>query len=146
MEVVFQFAFDEEQDFSRGFAIHHLRYVDTSDVRAIKYLDYKHVLFAIEEIQKISENVQYLDLPSIDDSEPINLDSSVYSFSIYDDLIRKASNIEDLVEAILNRLDAEKPMSERDRAVLSARADWITSNPQTLDAIGHDYGLTRERS
>ena len=27
MEIVFQFAFDEKQDFSRGFAIHHLRFV-----------------------------------------------------------------------------------------------------------------------
>lgn len=145
MEVVFQFAFDEEQDFSRGFAIHHLRYVDTSDVRAIKYLDYRHVLFAIEEIQKIADNSQYSDLPTIDDSEPFKLDTLIYSFSIYDDLIRKASNVEDLIEAILNRLDAERPMSERDRAVLAAHADWVTSNPQTLDAIGHDFGLTRER-
>ena len=37
MEIVFQFAFDEEQDFSRGFAIHHLRFVAISDVKAIKY-------------------------------------------------------------------------------------------------------------
>ena len=41
MEIVFQFAFDEEQDFSRGFAIHHLRFIDLADVKAIKYLEYK---------------------------------------------------------------------------------------------------------
>ena len=56
MEIVFQFAFDEEQDFTRGFAIHHLRYVDLVDVKAIKYLDFKHVQLAIEEIQRIALN------------------------------------------------------------------------------------------
>lgn len=145
METVFQFAFDDEQDFSRGFAIHHLRYIDISDVKAIKYLDYRHVLFAIEEIQMIAQNNQYLDLPTIDDTVQFKSDLGVDSFSIYDDFVKKASNVEDLVEAILNRLDAKKPMSERDRAVLCSRAEWYTSNPQTLEAIGNDYGLTRER-
>lgn len=145
MEIVFQFAFDSEQDFSRGFAIHHLRYVDTSDVKAIKYLDYRHVLFAVEEIQKISQSRQYVDLPTIDDSLEFKSEVSIDAYSIYDDFIRKAANLEDLVEAILNRLDAGKPMSERDKAVVCSRADWYSSNPQTLDAIGQDYGLTRER-
>ena len=145
METVFQFAFDDEQDFSRGFAIHHLRYIDVSDVKAIKYLDYRHVLFAVEEIQMIARNNQYLDLPTIDDTVRFKSDLAIDSFSIYDDFIKKASNIEDLVEAILNRLDAKKPMSARDRAVLCSRAEWYTSNPQTLEAIGNDYGLTRER-
>lgn len=145
MEIMFQFAFDEEQDFTRGFAIHHLRYVDISDVKAIKYLDYRHVLFAIEEIKKITKNSQYLDLPTIDDTIEFKSQIQVNSFSIYDDLVKKATNIEDLAEAILNRLDAERPMSERDRAVICSRAEWYTSNPQTLDAIGQNYGLTRER-
>jgi hypothetical protein len=145
MEIVFQYAFDEEQDFSRGFAIHHLRFVTINDVKAIRYLDYRNVLFAIEEIQKISENISYIDLPTLDDKSPLRIVNSVDSFAIYDDLIRKASNIEDLTEAILTRIDAENPMSDRDKTVLSSRAEWLTSNTQTLDAIGQSLGLTRER-
>ena len=145
MEIVFQFAFDEEQDFTRGFAIHHLRYVDLVDVKAIKYLDFKHVQLAIEEIQRIALNKKYPDLPTIDNEEKFLDSFQLNTFEVYDDLIRKASNIEDLTEAIINRLDAEFPMSERDKAVVYARAGWLTSSPQTLDSIGRDYGLTRER-
>jgi Sigma-70, region 4 len=145
MEIVFQFAFDEEQDFSRGFAIHHLKFIELADVKAIKYLDYKYVQLAIEEIQKLVSNKKYSDLPTLDDSEEFKESTIINKFEIYDDLIRKASNIEDLSEAILDRLDAEFPMSERDKAVVCARAGWFTSNPQTLDSIGKDYGLTRER-
>ena len=145
MEIVFQFAFDEEQDFSRGFAIHHLRYVALLDVKAIRYLDYKQVQLAIAEIQRIVLNKKYPGLQTIDDEGHSIGNLQFDTFEIYDDLIRKASNIEDLAGAIMNRLDAEFPMSERDKAVVSARAGWITSNPQTLDSIGRDYGLTRER-
>ena len=145
MEILFQFAFDEEQDFSRGFAIHHLRFIDLADVKAIKYLDYKYVQLAIEEIQKLVLNKNYPELPAIDDSEKFVGTIYINKIEIYDDLIRKASNLEDLAEAILDRLDAEFPMSERDKAVVSARATWFTSSPQTLDSIGRDYGLTRER-
>jgi hypothetical protein len=145
METLFQFAFDEEQDFSRGFAIHHLRFIDLADVKAIKYLDYKYVQLAIEEIQNLVFNQKYPELPTIDDSEQFIGTIHINKFEIYDDLIRKASNIEDLAQAILDRLDAEFPMSERDKAVVSARATWFTSSPHTLDSIGRDYGLTRER-
>jgi len=145
MEIVFQFAFDEEQDFSRGFAIHHLRYIQINDVKAIKYLDYKHVLFAVEEIQKIVQNPKYSELPTLDDSKQVLSGLEFNSFEIYEDMIRKAENIEDLASAILSRIDAEFPMSERDKAVVCARADWYTSDPQTLEAIGRDYGITRER-
>jgi hypothetical protein len=61
MEIVFQFAFDEKQDFSRGFAIHHLRFVQINDVKAIKYLDYRHVLLAVEEVKKVVQNPKYSD-------------------------------------------------------------------------------------
>ena len=145
MEIVFQFAFDEEQDFSRGFAIHHLRYIQINDVKAIKYLDYKHVLFAVEEIQKIVQNPKYSELPTLDDSKQDLSGLEFNSFEIYEDMIRKSENIEDLANAILSRIDAEFPMSERDKAVVCARADWYTSDPQTLEAIGRDYGITRER-
>ena len=145
METLFQFAFDEEQDFSRGFAIHHLQFIDLADVKAIKYLDYKYVQLAIEEIQNLVFNQKYPELPTIDDSEQFIGTIHINKFEIYDDLIRKASNIEDLAQAILDRLDAEFPMSERDKAVVSARATWFTSSPQTLESIGRDYGLTRER-
>jgi hypothetical protein len=145
MEIVFQFAFDEEQDFSRGFAIHHLRYIQISDVKAIKYLDYKHVLMAVEEIQKIVHNAKYSELPTVDDTKEAFSGDKINSYEIYEDMIRKASNLEDLADAILNRIDAEFPMSERDRTVVCARAEWYTSDPQTLDSIGRDYGLTRER-
>ncbi len=145
MEIVFQFALDEEQDFSRGFAVHYLQFIDIADVKAIKYLDYKYVQLAIEEIQKLVFNKKYSGLPTIDDSEQFLRTININKFEIYDDLICKASNIEDLSEAILDRLDAEFPMSERDKAVVSARAAWFTSSPQTLDSIGRDYGLTRER-
>ena len=144
-EVVFQFAFDEEQDFSRGFAIHHLMFIDIEDVKAIKYLDYKYVQLAIEEIQKIVLSQRYPDLPTIDDTELFLGNTEINIFEIYDEFIRQASNIEDLTSAIFDRLDAELPMSERDRAVVSARTAWSTSNPQTLESIGKDYGLTRER-
>jgi hypothetical protein len=145
MEVVFQYAFDEDQDFSRGFAIHHLRYIQINDVKAMKYLDYRHVLFAVEEIQKIVHNPKYSELPTLDDSKQPLIGLEFNSYEIYEDLIRKSTNIEDLAEAILSRIDAEFPMSERDRAVVCARANWYTSDPQTLDAIGRDYGITRER-
>jgi len=145
MEIVFQFAFDEEQDFSRGFAIHHLRYTQINDVKAIKYLDYKHVLMAIEEIQKIVHNAKYSELPTVDDTKEVFSGGNMNSYEVYEDMIRKASNLEDLADAILNRIDAEFPMSERDRTVVCARAEWYTSDPQTLDSIGRDYGLTRER-
>lgn len=145
METVFQFAFDEEQDFSRGFAIHHLQFVGLADVKAIKYLEYKYVQLVIEEIQKLVLNKNYPELPTIDDSEKFVGTIYINKFEIYDDLIRKASNLEDLAESILDRLDAEFPMSERDKAVVSARATWFTSSSQTLDSIGRDYGLTRER-
>jgi hypothetical protein len=145
MEIVFQFAFDEEQDFSRGFAIHHLRFIQISDVKAIKYLDYKRVLLAMEEIQKITKIPRYSELPTIDGSMPAPLGLEFNSYEIYEDMIRKAASIEDLAEAILDRIDAEFPMSERDRAVVCARAEWYTSDPQTLDAIGRDYGISRER-
>lgn len=145
MEIVFQIAFDEEQDFSRGFSIHHLRFIQVSEVKAIRYLDYKHVLMAIEEIQKIVQNSKYSELPTIDDTREIPAGIEINSFEVYEDMIRKATNIEDLADAILNRIDAEFPMSERDKAVVCARATWYTSDPQTLDDIGRDYGLTRER-
>lgn len=145
IEVVFQLAFDGEQDFAHGFAIHHLRYVDINDVKAIKYLDFRHLLIAIEEIQRVTQSHQYQDLPTIDETVSFSTETTVDLFSIYDHLILKATNIDDLVEAILDRLDAATSMSERDKAVLCSRADWYTANPQTLDAIGQDYGLTRER-
>jgi hypothetical protein len=145
MEIVFQFAFDEEQDFSRGFAIHHLRFIQVNDVKAIKYLDYRHVLMAIEEIQKIANNSKYSELPTVDDAKDAFSGEDVNSYEIYEDIIRKAANLEDLAEAILNRIDAEFPMSLRDKTVVCARAEWYTSDPQTLDSIGSDYGLTRER-
>lgn len=145
MEIVFQFAFDEKQDFSRGFAINHLRFIQISDVRAIRYLDYKHVLLAVEEIQKVVQNPKYSGLPTLDDSKHSLIGLEVNSYEIYEDMIRKASNIEDLAEAILNRIDSEFPMSERDKAVVCARAEWYTSDPQTLEAIGRDFGITRER-
>jgi hypothetical protein len=145
MEIVFQFAFDEDQDFSRGFAIHHLKFIDLVDVKAIRYLDYRYVQLAIEEIQRLVLNKKYPELPTIDDSDKLKRDFQVNEFEIYDELIRKASNIEDLADAILERLDAEFPMSERDKAVVSLRAAWFTSKAQTLESIGKDYGLTRER-
>lgn len=145
MEIVFQFAFDEKQDFSRGFAIHHLRFVQISDVKAIRYLDYKHVLLAVEEIQEVVQNPKYSVLPTLDDSKHPLIGEEVNSYEIYEDMIRKASNIEDLADAILNRIDAEFPMSERDKAVVCARAEWYTSDLQTLEAIGRDFGITRER-
>jgi hypothetical protein len=145
LETLFQFAFDEEQDFSRGFAVHHLQFISLADVKAIKYLDYKYVQLAIEEIQKLVFNNKYPELPTISDSEESIGTTHINKFEIYDDLILNASNIEELSEAILGRLDAEFPMSERDKAVVCARATWFTSNPQTLDSIGRDYGLTRER-
>jgi hypothetical protein len=122
-----------------------LKLIELADVKAIKYLDYKYVQLAIEEIQKLVSNKKYADLPTLDDSEQFKESTIINKFEIYDDLIRKASNLEDLSEAILDRLDAEFPMSERDKAVVTARVAWYTSNPQTLDSIGRDYGLTRER-
>lgn len=145
IQIAFQFAFDEGQDFSRGFAIHHLRYIQISDVKAIRYLDYNRVLLAIEEIQKLVQNAKYSELPTIDDSKVAFSGSGINSYEIYDDMIRKASNLKDLADAILTRIDVEFPMSERDRTVVCARAAWYTTDPQTLESIGRDYGLTRER-
>ena len=45
----------------------------------------------------------------------------------------------------MKKLSNWRPMSERDRTVVCARAEWYTSAPQTLESIGRDYGLTRER-
>ena len=39
LEIVFQLTMDSEQDFSEGFALHHLYYVNLNDVKAIRYLD-----------------------------------------------------------------------------------------------------------
>lgn len=145
MEIVFQVAFDDEQNFTLGFAIDHLKYIDVRDVKAIRYLDFRKVLSTIEEIQNIAKSYQYQNLASIYEIVSPKSESLGEPFLAHDNMIRQSSNLEDLLAAILNRLDAERSMSERDRAVLCSRADWYTPNPQTLDAIGRQYGLSRER-
>ncbi len=37
------------------------------------------------------------------------------------------------------------PLSERPRKVLEERFGLVSAQPRTLEAIGHDYGITRER-
>lgn len=145
MEVVFQMALDTDQNFSRGFAIHHLRYVNINDVKAIRYLDTRRVFIALEEIQKIVQNARYQDLPTLDDFDIVEEEPLTNVYAIYDDLIRKASNIEDLAEAILGRLEAEFALSARNREIICARVGWFNPTPETLDSIGKSFGVTRER-
>ena len=145
LQVIFAVYFDEEQDFSRGFAVHHLGLVSVSDAKAIRYLDPRKVNFLVEEIQKIVKNPKYLSLPTLDDELVIESSSAVDVFEIYDDMIRKASNLQDFTNAILERLTAEFEISDRNLQIVLERSEWICDNPSTLDAIGKEYGITRER-
>jgi hypothetical protein len=144
LEIVFQLTMDSEQDFSEGFALHHLYYVNLNDVKAIRYLDGHRINIALEEIKKIVTLGQYQELPTLDDRE-FKAEININTFEVYDDMIRKATNIEDLAEAILARLEAEFNISVRNREIICERVQWYNANPLTLEAIGKKYGITRER-
>ena len=136
LEIVFQLTMDSEQDFSEGFALHHLYYVNLNDVKAIRYLDGHKINIALEEIKKIVSLGQYQELPTLDDRE-FKAEININTFEVYDDMIRKATNIEDLAEAILARLEAEnaKKNVENDLDVLQKKTQYELINTIVRSAL-----------
>lgn len=145
MQVVFDLAFDHSWDHSKGFTLHHLTFINIHDVKAIKQLDFQHVLLALREIEHYTHGKKFY--YEIDSEGPLaeGMDEDAYFISLFDEVIRNAITLEELIEAIINRLDAIEKITDKQMSILRQRARWLTSNPRTLESIGEEYGVTRER-
>jgi hypothetical protein len=76
--------------------------------------------------------------------------SSVSTLSDLEDLpyfgaLDEATNFEELVSGIYFILDASFPIDDRGNAILRARLPLFLEEPKTLDELGAEWGVTRER-
>ncbi len=63
----------------------------------------------------------------------------------YPDLIDTAQNLEQLIQGILDAYNAYKSIDERTLAVLQGRLPAFLRKIRTLEEIGNEYSVTRER-
>lgn len=144
LESIFKMNLDSEQEFERGFSVHHLMYINMSDVKAIRYIETSKISMAITEIQNLVRLPKYQSLPTLDDDDRYSEDP-INAFQVYEEMIRKAKTVDSLSESIFARLEAEFKPSPRDTEIIFRRVPWLSANPETLDNIGQEFNLTRER-
>lgn len=61
------------------------------------------------------------------------------------DSIRVARDLNEIIDSILNAIALDVNMDKRMHSIVKARAAWATGKPRTLDEIGQEWGVTRER-
>jgi len=63
----------------------------------------------------------------------------------YIDRIDEATNFHELIEAIYAAFDEYRPVDDRTRSILESRVDVFKINSRSLEEIGQQWGVTRER-
>ena len=121
------------------------QYGDSSLENFIKYLskddEFGLSYKKLHELAVLSE--QYMNTSSLNAFVGENGDTELQEF-IPDD----ASTVEDIISAITLKEDIKKVLSrlkERERQVIELRFGLIGDHPKTLDEIGKQFGVTRER-
>jgi hypothetical protein len=88
-----------------------------------------HLSNLIEEVEKIIENKQIKEVEEIRWSDPIDL----------------AESIEELQDAIIYHFNDYLQVDNRVREILYSRHPALLRNSRTLDDLGQEFGVTRER-
>lgn len=109
-----------------------------SDIRDLNHVGEGTLLDLIHELR--STLIQF-DESSVGDAEVINLDT----LEIIRSRIMLSETIEELTEAMIVYLKSIRNVNEREEKIWRCRLPWITDEPRTLDSIGSEYGVTRER-
>lgn len=89
----------------------------------------RHLSNQIEEVEKIIENKQIEEIQEIRWSDPIDL----------------AESIEELQDAIIYHFNDYLQVDNRVREILYSRHPALLRNSRTLDDLGQEFGVTRER-
>ncbi len=110
---------------------------DATIEEIVKYLGYTEK--EIKELESIKfDTVSYNEMVGEDsDFELLSL------LSDDDDKLIKESEDKDLRKELIDVLQTQ--LSEREAYILAQRFGFITGKPMTLEAIGKEYGITRER-
>jgi hypothetical protein len=128
-EIMKQLNFVELQDISQ---------LRISDVRDLSNVGELTLVKLIQELQRaLTEFTQDEDL-IVDNHELDSLESMRLK-------ITSAQSIEELTEAMIDYQKSIRVMSDREEMIWRNRLPWITDNPKTLDSIGTELGVTRER-
>ena len=109
-----------------------------SDIRDLNHVGEGTLLDLLHELR--SALIQF-DESSVGDAEVINLDTLEKIRS----RIMLSETIEELTETMIVYLKSIRNVNEREEKIWRCRLPWITDEPRTLDSIGSEYGVTRER-
>lgn len=125
----------KQSDFVRLQDISQLR---ISDVRDLTHIGESTLIQLIQELQialsQYSQNQEVLtNSNKLDSLEEMRLRISI------------AQTIEELTESMIAYQKSIRSVTEREEKIWRNRLPWITDKPRTLDAIGVELGLTRER-
>jgi hypothetical protein len=63
----------------------------------------------------------------------------------YVDPIDEATNFHELIEGIYEAFNEYRPIDDRTRSILESRVDAFKTNSRSLEEIGQEWGVTRER-
>ena len=63
----------------------------------------------------------------------------------YVDPIDEATNLHELVEGIYEAFNEYRPIDDRTRSILESRVEAFKTNSRSLEEIGQEWGVTRER-
>ena len=112
------------------------------------------VVSAIQEelfelVKSKSEYFRNLD-SDIDTRSPgMNVDTTIdRNPSLRDPLLlqlQAANDLQDLQKSVISMLVSQYRLDEKVLDILCRRSDLLTDSPDTLEEIGNDWGLTRER-
>ena len=109
-----------------------------SDIRDLTFIGESTLIKLIQELQtafsKYSQNQEVLtNNNKLDSLEDMRL------------RISTAQTIEELTESMILYQKSIRSVTEREEKIWRNRLPWITDKPRTLDAIGVELGVTRER-
>jgi hypothetical protein len=109
-----------------------------SDIRDLTSVGESTLVLLIQELQSaISEYTLNSEI-SVNAIELNSLESLRADITL-------SKTIQDLTEAMLSYQRTIQNVSEREELIWRSRLPWITDKPRTLDAIGTEVGITRER-
>ena len=109
-----------------------------SDIRDLNHVGESTLLDLIQELQ--SALIQF-DEKTTGEISSNNLDTLEKIRS----QIVSSKTIEELTESMITYLKSIRNVNEREEKIWRCRLPWITDEPRTLDSIGAEYGVTRER-
>jgi hypothetical protein len=123
-----------------------LSYVKLIDISQLRISD-------IRDLQHVGESTLVELVQQLQNSLTSNVNEEVYvdnnaRIDSLEDLrsrIRDASTLEILIEAMIDYQKAIHELSDKEEKIWRFRLPWITDSPRTLDSIGAEIGLTRER-